>query len=169
VHPPLEIAQRFDQDLSFSAPVSPLPNLFGSNEASLDQPMSQKTGEPFAVGDVRLATGYMFGVARIDENHLYSVFENIENGAPVHAGAFHSHNRTLVLEQPFLEGSQIMGKGTEFAEINPFASSRSCDQTTGDLLFVYVQTAANRVQYLYDSDIFLLGHGNLLFDFMVYL
>jgi hypothetical protein len=48
--------------------------------------------------------------------------------------------------------------------LHGFASGGPYDQTTGDLLFVNVETAANRVQYLQHFGIFSLSHGNLLFD-----
>jgi hypothetical protein len=56
-----------------------------------------------------------------------------------------------------------MGESAKLAVLNALTCGCLHDQTRSYRLLVNIQTAANRMQYLYHFGIFFFSHGNLPF------
>ena len=76
--------------------------------------MTEQIADPLRIGHVGLATRHGLDVLRIDDQQLEMAFEQIVDGLPINASAFHrdvSHGMTL---QPIAQGQQI-GHGAKAA------------------------------------------------------
>ena len=83
----------------------------GGTEAPAQQPEDVQVTEPFAVGDITLATRKILHVTRVDENHLEpESVERLEDGNPVDAGGLHRHMRDTTRREPVCEAVQIAGE-----------------------------------------------------------
>ena len=83
--------------------------------------MLQQLGEPDAVLHVGLAAGDFLDVQGVDQQATHGLFEDIEDGLPVHAGALHGDLGHLMSFQPIAQGDQVGGGGPEGADVlSPF-------------------------------------------------
>jgi hypothetical protein len=112
----------------------------------------------------RLSAGNMFGMARIDKNHLNGPFHDIENRPPVNASTLYCYNRRFVFQQPAPQCLEILSKRLNFTLFYALPCGCLLYPTRNYHLPVNVQTTANGVQNLQRFGIFLSGNGNILFD-----
>jgi hypothetical protein len=72
--------------------------------------------QPLCITDVGLASGYVLGIARIDEEHCKATgVEELKDRDPIDAGRFHDDRVDAALGKPVHQPMQISGEGTEAA------------------------------------------------------
>ena len=78
------------------------------NEAALQQSMAQQVSDPFRILDIGLSPTERLDVLGIHYQDLKFPFQYIEDGLPVHSGAFHCHMRHPAFCQPAHQLLQIL-------------------------------------------------------------
>jgi len=85
-------------------------------ETPAEQPEDVQISEPFAIGDITLATREVLRVARIDEHYLKAAgLEDLVERDPIYAGGLHRHVRHPTRGEPGGEAVQIPGEGRKGA------------------------------------------------------
>jgi hypothetical protein len=76
-----------------------------------------QTLQPLSIADIGLAARNMFGIARIDQQHLEAtLFEDFIDRNPVDPGGFHDDGFDPTALKPVRQPMQIGGKGLERAD-----------------------------------------------------
>jgi hypothetical protein len=84
--------------------------------------------QPLCIADVRLASGHVLGITRIDEEHRKAAgIKEFEDRNPVDAGRFHDDRLDAAFGEPIHQPMQISREGTEAAHgfgraIRPYGS-----------------------------------------------
>ncbi len=87
--------------------------------------------QPLAVGDVRLPTGHVFHVVRVDEAHLKPArFEDLEERDPEHAGRLHRDCADTAGFEPVGERVEILRKRLELTNRSGIAFGVDCHVDT---------------------------------------
>jgi hypothetical protein len=84
-----------------------LPLRFGWNETAPQEAVAQQFGDPFGILHVRLAPRHRFDVLRIDHQEGEQALQEVIDGAPIDASAFHRHVRTAGRLQPVRQQQQL--------------------------------------------------------------
>ena len=80
-------------------------------ERSAQQPDGMQVLNPLAICNIRLPTGYIFDVMRINQPFFNLPFlKNLKQRNPIHTGGFHGHGSNLALLKPIGQPFQIDSK-----------------------------------------------------------
>ena len=89
-------------------------DVFGRHEARAQQAVRVERGDPLAVLEVGLATGEVFDVLAVDDEHFqFGLLQHFIGAEPVDAGGFHGHRRHGLLLEPVAQGVELAGGGAE--------------------------------------------------------
>jgi hypothetical protein len=100
VDTPFYVTYCLHETLSVTRQVPPLAHILRRNKCSPDKPHSQQSGDPLAVGHIRLPTRQILDVPGIDQDHLKVSFQYVVDRTPIYAGALHRHNGAVMRLQP---------------------------------------------------------------------
>jgi hypothetical protein len=85
-------------------------------KAGTQQAIGVKSLEPLRVAHVRLTSGHMLGVTRVDEEHLNAAFiEQLEDRNPIYTGRFHDDRLNSAFHEPISQPMEIGCKGPKAA------------------------------------------------------
>jgi hypothetical protein len=88
------------------------------DEAGLHQAMPHQFGQPPRIALVRLAPRHLLGMGRVDQEDREVAFQDVVDGLPILARAFHGHMRDAGLDQPVGQGQQVDGHRPKFLELH---------------------------------------------------
>ena len=110
----------------------------GAGQAELAHPR-----QPDAVGDVGLVPLELLDLVRVHQRHGDArVFERLERGLPVHAGAFHQDGVHPMALEPGAQGGQARGQRAECLRQRRRGAARRLAANGGrDLHLVHIQTS----------------------------
>ena len=75
-----------------------------------------KLAQPRGIADIGLASGYVLGVPRIDQNHIKpALLQNLVNGDPIDPGKFHRDTRHAAGSEPIHQIMQVLRERAERA------------------------------------------------------
>jgi hypothetical protein len=89
-----------DQGRAMSRQLPELPLGCGRHEAAAQEAVTQPLGDPFRILQIRLTPRDRFDVRRIDHQKGEQALQEVIDGTPIDAGAFHRHMRTAGHLQP---------------------------------------------------------------------
>ena len=78
------------------------------HEAGPQQSVPQQVGQPLAVLHVRLPPRHLLDMLRVNQQQLKAPLQQVEEGLPIDAGAFHRHMRYPLRRQPVGERPQVI-------------------------------------------------------------
>jgi hypothetical protein len=101
-------------------------------EAPAQQPMLVQLLQPLGIVDIRLPTGDVLDVARVDQQHLEPArFENLKDRNPVDAGRLHRDRCDAHCREPIRELMEIAAEGAEGTDRLVISVARHGDHVKG--------------------------------------
>src|SRR3990172_7044588 len=156
----LVIAHRINILLAQPRQITPLAYILRRNKTALQKTMTQQSGNPLAVPNVRLTPGYVMHIPCICQNHSNRILQYVMHRPPVNPRTFHRHHRTFMLRKPVTQTNQIVREGTEYLDIGLLFPLVVRENNTGRNAFlVNIQSATNGVHDPDNSAIFSSSHG----------
>ena len=133
----------------------------GRNPPAAQEPAAVQPLQPLAVLHVALAAGNHPDLPRVDEDDLHAVrFQQVRDGYPVHAGAFHRRGLHAALREPREQLVQLRGRRPEMRDVvSAVVAARAADVVVGVSRDVDARDVPTR---LVECGRWLVGHGRVL-------
>ena len=121
-----------DQPLAMAQVRAQTHDAVAGTEAPAQQPVLVELLQPLRIVHIRLPTGDVLDVARVDQQHLEPArFENLKDRNPVHAGRLHRDRRDAHRREPIRQLVEIAAEGAEGADRSVVAIARHGDHVKG--------------------------------------
>ena len=111
--------------------------------------MLKQLGNPLAVLNIRLTSGYVLDVLGINQQQIELPFENVPDRLPVHAGRLHGNVSHFQPVKPASQLLQVVRHRTKTAVLLVGATALTNQHASADTGLVNIQPATPGVEHLH--------------------
>ena len=141
-----------DERAAIARALPSLPLGLGGDKTAAPEAMAEQLRDPGGIFAIGFASRHGLAVLRIDHQQCKLAFEQIGDGAPVHAGAFHGDMGAPFLREPSGQGQQVgrhRPEGSHLLEGLWSLSTRH--EACRDGLFVDVEATAAGIHHVHQT------------------